>query len=414
MSRPSNTTCAVVTVAALTTAILVESLTVALLIGAGLVCLLLTPWLTWSPRSAPLEGSPAESEPPRVLIVSASIGAGHDGAATELAREARDAGYAVDRVDFLDLLPARLGPLMRAAYHWQIRLAPNTWGWLLARLQHRPDTGWAATLPGRLSRRRLLAACHARTELIVSTYPLASQALSQMRLDGSLSIPTVTYLTDLSVHPLWVAPGIDHHLALHEVSAIAALALGAHDVKVLGLRASPRFGPSGESQGHQARQRYGLPDDQRLALVVAGSWGVGDVATTARDLVSDGSATPVVACGSNSALLRSLQEMPGVFAFGWIDDMPDLMHACDLVIQNAGGLTSLEALASGLPVITYRALPGHGEMNAAALELAGWAPWARNLSALGDLITKRSTAPVIASPQVPWAELTGQPVLAHT
>jgi UDP-N-acetylglucosamine:LPS N-acetylglucosamine transferase len=67
--------------------------------------------------------------------------------------------------------------------------------------------------------------------------------------------------------------------------------------------------------------------------------------------------------------------------------MPSLMRACDLVIQNSGGLTSLEARQVGLPVITYRCLPGHGHTNARALERAGWAPWARDLEDLGVLVS---------------------------
>ena len=70
--------------------------------------------------------------------------------------------------------------------------------------------------------------------------------------------------------------------------------------------------------------------------------------------------------------------MPGVIALGWRDDLPDVIAACDCVVQNAGGFTSLEALAAGTPVVTYRPIPGHGVTNAANLELAGLAPWPRS------------------------------------
>ena len=52
---------------------------------------------------------------PRILVVSASIGAGHDGVATELARRAREAGYAADVVDFLGFLPPGVGAVLRSA-----------------------------------------------------------------------------------------------------------------------------------------------------------------------------------------------------------------------------------------------------------------------------------------------------------
>jgi processive 1,2-diacylglycerol beta-glucosyltransferase len=63
--------------------------------------------------------------------------------------------------------------------------------------------------------------------------------------------------------------------------------------------------------------------------------------------------------------------------------MAGLMGAVDVLVQNAGGLSALEALAVGVPVITYRPIPGHGKANAAALDESGLAPWVREP---GDLV----------------------------
>ncbi len=51
--------------------------------------------------------------------------------------------------------------------------------------------------------------------------------------------------------------------------------------------------------------------------------------------------------------------------------MPGLMAASDIVIQNAGGLTCLEALAAGRTVVSHGCLPGHGEANAEAMARGG-------------------------------------------
>src|SRR4051794_2869798 len=51
----------------------------------------------------------ARPEPPRIVVISASVGAGHDGAADELIRRMLDLGFRVDRHDFLDLMPRRSG-----------------------------------------------------------------------------------------------------------------------------------------------------------------------------------------------------------------------------------------------------------------------------------------------------------------
>ncbi|MGH3430497.1 MAG: hypothetical protein ACRDQZ_23510, partial [Mycobacteriales bacterium] len=76
--------------------------------------------------------------------------------------------------------------------------------------------------------------------------------------------------------------------------------------------------------------------------------------------------------------LHRLQQAGYPHIFGWIADMPRLMRACDVVVQNAGGLTTSEALACGLPVLTYRCLPGHGRANARVLDEEGLVPWIRS------------------------------------
>ncbi|MDT7743723.1 MAG: hypothetical protein QOE59_2801, partial [Actinomycetota bacterium] len=73
-------------------------------------------------------------------------------------------------------------------------------------------------------------------------------------------------------------------------------------------------------------------------------------------------------------------------ALGWVDDVPRLLAAADVVVHNAGGLACWEALAVGRPVVSYRVLPGYGEANAAALEAAGTVPWARTRDDLGALL----------------------------
>jgi processive 1,2-diacylglycerol beta-glucosyltransferase len=43
-------------------------------------------------------------------------------------------------------------------------------------------------------------------------------------------------------------------------------------------------------------------------------------------------------------------------------------------------------MVAGLPAVSYRPLPGHGRANAAVLDAAGLAPWARTPQQLGELV----------------------------
>ncbi|MFE7706375.1 hypothetical protein ACFU6I_11365 [Streptomyces sp. NPDC057486] len=201
-------------------------------------------------------------------------------------------------------------------------------------------------------------------------------------------MPAFTYLTDFSVHAMWVAPGIDAHLAVHPVPAAQAHAQGAAGVTVAGPVTDPRFIPAHGSQRPAARARFGLPERAPLALLVAGSWGLGPVRQATAEIRETGIAVPVVVCGRNQALTEQLRHDGIENVLGWVDDMPGLMHACDVLVQNAGGLTSLEVFAAGLPTASYRCIPGHGRTNAAALDEAGLAAWMRDPADLGPVLTE--------------------------
>jgi hypothetical protein len=67
--------------------------------------------------------------------------------------------------------------------------------------------------------------------------------------------------------------------------------------------------------------------------------------------------------------------------------MPDLMAASDLLIQNAGGVTCLEAFSIGLPVVMFDPLPGHGEDNARHMARHGTVALAEREPDLARLIT---------------------------
>ena len=321
-------------------------------------------------------GSPA----PKVAVITGSYGAGHDSAAREIARVLTAAGCEVEIHDIVRLLPWRLGPILRAVYYAQLRCSPRSWDSTLRLLE-----------PGRAAYRLvtwLLGCLAAGTveatrgcDLVVTTHPFGAQALGHARLAGVLEAPVATYLTDTSVHALWVHPGVDLNLAIHEIAAAEARAWGGR-TEVARPLIPERQPASATSCGEPLPGGIEGP----WALVTGGSLGMGQLEATARDLLAHTRMTPVVLCGTDARLRRRLGRIPGVVALGWRDDVPDLMAACDHVVQNAGGFTSLEALASGAPVVTYRPLPGHGVANSVNLEAAGLIPWVRTPEELSRLL----------------------------
>ncbi|MBC3841867.1 glycosyltransferase [Streptacidiphilus sp. 4-A2] len=328
-----------------------------------------------------------QPNPPRAVIVSASVGAGHDAVAHELAERLEEAGVVVDRHDFLDVLPGPAGRILVGSYHRMLERAPWSWKLLYGSLDNRRGMSMQASLFTFLAGRRMKALLPDDTAIVVSTYPLASQVLGRLRRSGKVEQRVHTYLTDFSVHALWTSAYIDAHLAIHQVPAAQAREAGCAGVQVIAPVVDRRFTPVTPRLRRAARARLGLSQDARLALLVGGSWGAGEIERTVGDVeAADPGITCIVVCGRNEVLRERLLAAGVRHAYGWVDDMPSLMHAADVLVQNAGGITVLEAVAAGLPVVTYRSIPGHGLTNAAALDEAGVARWVRNQSDLGEAL----------------------------
>lgn len=331
----------------------------------------------------------------RALIVSASMGAGHDAVAAELARRLAASGARAEVVDVLALLPLRLGALLRWWYRGVMLRAP----WLYA-LVYRvffvsrrapstsPLTVVAAAGLARAVRR-------VRPSLVVPVFHVAAQAAGHLRARGRLGVPSVVVLTDFAVHRLWLHPGNDRYLCPDTATALAVTAaVGRPAFRCApivrpgfaargGMRGAAQGAAATESDGAAAdvRTRIGLREGDRIVLVCAGSWGVGRVGATARLLARSGRYTPVVLCGRNERLRRRLGRLLGRagagVALGWRDDLADLLASAYALVDNAGGLTCREAFAAGVPVVTYRPIAGHGRDGVLAMARAGVSAHAR-------------------------------------
>jgi processive 1,2-diacylglycerol beta-glucosyltransferase len=344
----------------------------------------------------------------RVVIISGSFGAGHDAAANAIAERLTCAGYTAEIWDIVKLMSRPLGRSLQAAYLKQVQLAPPVYR-SLVRYANRSEGINKVIIKGmRHTGNALTGIAEHDPAAIVSTHPFASQALGDLRAQGDLRVPVVTYLTDLSVHRTWVHPAVDLHLALHELPARQAVAHGAQLTRLVRPAVPQRFfaKPSAYRSGVHCRQLLDLPLDQPLVALIGGSMGMGPLDRSAEEIAATGVATPVVVCGHNKRLFRRLRAKSSVIALDWVSDMPMLLTAVDGVVQNAGGFACLEALAAGKPTVTYRCISGHGETNAAALDRAGIVPWIRSRAELGPRLQQALATP----PANLWPERDDGPV----
>ncbi|MEV7007481.1 hypothetical protein [Streptosporangium sp. NPDC051022] len=323
----------------------------------------------------------------RLLILSASMGSGHDGVAAELARRLTADGAEVEIIDVLHLVPFRLGHALRRGYHWTIKRAP----WLYEVIYQVFFTAKRAPSASPLTilmaaRLRRLIGGHPPDE-IVSTFHLAAQMTGLLRRRGRLRTPCTVLIIDFAVHRLWLHPGNDRHLCPNPAVLAHITAATGRPALACAPVVRPAFlAPAADRAGTAVR--IGADPGARLVLVSGGSWGVGRPEETARLLARSGRYTPVVLCGRDAGLHRRLAGSGTMPVLGWRDDVPDLMAAAYALVDISAGLTCQEAFAAGLPVILYRPIPGHGRDGALAMARAGMGEYARDGAALLDALDR--------------------------
>ncbi len=345
-----------------------------------------------TPPDAAPSGEPRPADRRRVLILSADVGEGHAAAARALAQqiEASEHDTEVNTVDGLAAMGRVLRQVVQDGYRVQLRFFPWSYTvvyWLLERVAPvRWLTRWQLCLFGSRSLARRIA--EHDPDVIVSTYPAVTVVLARLRRTGVVRCPTVATITDLTGLFFWAQPGIDTHLVMYRESmpSVERIAGPGSARLVAPLISADFLEPRCPLQ---SRRALGLPEEGRLVVVSGGGWGVGDVTGAVRTLCRVPEISAIVClAGRNEQLHERLHatfsDEPRVHIYGFTDRMPQLLAAADALVHSTGGVTCLEAKATGTPVVSYGLPVGHARLNTramAALQLLRLANDTEELSA---------------------------------
>ena len=317
----------------------------------------------------------AEAKPRQVLIISADIGEGHDLPARAVAREFRDEDPDAN-ISIVNGLPA-MGPILTKVLRENSAFMFTFVPWLFD-LQYRLFMNFA---PTRWLSRKLLTVFGSRglmrlirahdPDVIVSTYPGVTAVLGELRHKGRLKVPCYSSITDLAGLQFWAHPGIDLHFITHPESAeeVEHIA-GPGSVRWAKPPTAPAF-LAARSRA-DARRALGLPGTGRVIAISGGGWGVGDLLGATRAALTFEDATVLCLCGRNDKLrarvVGQFGAEPRLRVMGFTDRMGDVLAAADVLVHSSAGLTVLEAIIRGCPVVSYGFGYGHVRASNAALE----------------------------------------------
>ena len=369
------------------------------------------------------------SNAPRVLVLTASAGAGHVVAAGALADALRrlrpDASVAVH--DVLASATPWFRHLYGGGYLLLARRAPEAFGWLYEATD-RPPRAWTERLRRGFQwsqlRRTVREITRFAPELIVSTHFLPAELVAHLRTRGRLGCPQATVATDFEAHRLWHTQPCERWYVASELAVEQLVRWGAppEAVRVTGIPVRRAFAQP--LPRTDARAALGLVQEKPIVLVLCGGFGVGPAAQIVAELRRHcRHAEHVVICGRNATLQRRLTRRFGNAAriVGYTDRMHVWMRAADVAVGKAGGLTVSETLVAELPLVIFQPIPGPESRNsdyllergaairANHIRLVGWRV-ARLLADRQKLLAMRWAARRLARPAA--AEIIARDVLA--
>jgi processive 1,2-diacylglycerol beta-glucosyltransferase len=332
---------------------------------------------------------------PRVLLLSASSGAGHVRAAQALEKAFAARGdCVVEHIDTIEYVSKLFQRIYDQAYIAMVRHAPD----LMGVLYQRTDQPWQNPRR-RLALDRLNTAPMIRMlkkvqpDLCVATHFLAAEIIAWLIAKRKLRSHNAIVVTDYDVHAMWLCRTVDrYYVAIDEAEEyLAHIGVPREIVKVTGIPIDPLFATPIDRG--ETRRALGLDPAATVILVAAGGYGVGPVEQLVNDLLALQRPWQIVAIAGKSekvrARLEDISRAAGklasgsrrLCAVGFTKEMDKYMAAADLLVGKAGGLTTSEALARGLPMALIEPIPGQEERNADHLLEAGAAIRCNNLPA---------------------------------
>lgn len=331
--------------------------------------------------------------PPKILLLSASAGAGHVRAADALLKafQARGLGSNVEHWDMLKYTNRMFRHLYGQFYLDLVNKAPAMLGLFydMSDTPYRHDT--MRVIFEKLNSRRFLKSLRRfDPTLVVCTHFTPAAVLSWLVEKQESKLRPAVVVTDLDCHAMWLIRHYQCYFVAREETRSYLNRIGVNDSKidVTGIPIDPVFETALDKT--QIRRELGLAADRFTILVSAGGYGVGPVESIIAELLQVGGGAQVVAIAGRSEELKQRLEAlksSGVAAgsltvVGFTTEMDRYMAASDLLVGKAGGLTTSEALARGLPICIVNPIPGQEERNSDHLLEEGAAIRCNNLPAL--------------------------------
>eukprot|EP01117_Protostelium_nocturnum_P015447 TRINITY_DN5997_c0_g1_i2.p1 TRINITY_DN5997_c0_g1~~TRINITY_DN5997_c0_g1_i2.p1 ORF type:complete len:533 (-),score=120.43 TRINITY_DN5997_c0_g1_i2:66-1664(-) len=316
-----------------------------------------------------------------VLLLAASAGTGHMRAAQAIGEEYKRMfpKSHIQVEDVLEYTPAFHRAIYQKGLPATLKHAPHLYGFIYDK-QEKVNS---PSLPNqnqkskdgdgvifRSFRRKVLKS--RKWDLVICCHMIPAQIVGSWRAKTGRKFPLVLLITDFSAHSGWIQPEVSQYFVANGESKayLKSLGISDHLVTVSGLPVDPVFREKKDAQ--QLKMKHNLDPNLPIVLQLGGGLGL-EMEESFHQLLSV--SVPVhyvVVTGKNKQVKQILENVlesrkgthqHKVTILGYCSVMHELYYCADLSVGKPGGMSSSEALVSGVPMLINSPIPGQEERN---------------------------------------------------
>ncbi len=323
-----------------------------------------------------------------VLILTVSIGNGHNQAAFNINQKLHAAGYEVKTIDLLQTEHYGFNTFLSKAYQKLIEYKPELFRHIckMSKIDKFDNVKYMLAKMNQRIIDRLVKKYQPDMIICTHFFPLTAAAAYKKKYCSSFKL--VGIVTDYIVHPIWEVANVDQYFVAHS----SLVKQFKHCIAPLTIVI-----PSGIPIGLDFIPTIRSTDINKILVMTSGQTDQSmlDMLTVLQTLPRHIEISFIT--GKDTERKKQLDQLTAdntnFKIYGFTNQVASLMKTTGLLITKPGGLTVTEALATATPLLVFSPIPGIEEDNARFLEMNLLGYWARNKNQLNELITELLQSP---------------------
>ena len=324
------------------------------------------------------------NEQQRVMIITSSVGAGHNQAAAAImdALKATGAKVQIELLDALDFVPSWFRLIYAGGYKMLVTKFPRLYGWGY-RITNQPKAP-KRTISERIRLRVEWFALRQlrehilkrRPNLILATHYLATPMIAKVISQSLPALKLLTVITDNESHRFWYAENVEKWFVANQKVRDELLIWGIEPNRIIisGIPVHRKWTTPFDKE--KTLRDWNLPSDRPIVILTGGAhFTVGPIEQIARRILATSNAHLIVLTGANKRLMARLahwqQVTKRMTLISFTDRLNELVGVAKVVITKAGGLITSECIARGVPMVLTKPVPGQEAANAELLAREG-------------------------------------------